>query len=539
MRFGMRKCERGYFQFENKEDGLYVHVYPPYEGKKAVDVAEAVYYIDNKHISDCDMAQLNDAFKKGAAEEVCVKVSSQKPIPVSEYGDYRMSRDCMTVEVVFYPGFVGASQLSVEEIQKDLASLGVNTGIDEEVIKNFVAKNEYFESFIIAKGKETREGSDGFITYNFNVDLKPTPKMNDDGTVDFHTLENVNHVLKGDVVAVMTPEDKGEAGSDVMGRSVLPRKVRRVLFRYGKNLSISEDGLKLISNVSGHVTLEGEKVFVSNVLELVDVDASTGDINYDGSVMVKGNVLAGFSVKASEDITVAGIVEGATLDAGGNITLNRGVQGMNKAVIRAKGNVVSKFIESALLVEIGGKLETDSILHSKVNAKGSITATGKNGLIVGGEVKSVVLVQAKNFGNAMGTNTVVGVGVDPSAKRRVDELKDNLQKLGANKIQLNQILDALRKKQEQDGALTPDKRELQQKTMRNLIMLEKELADEKAQLEDLRGQLEEDANARIKVNGNMYVGVKMVFGDQSYFVKEKYTFCQFMKEKAEIKCYSM
>jgi uncharacterized protein (DUF342 family) len=349
----------------------------------------------------------------------------------------------------------------------------------------------------------------------------------------------VNHVLKGDVVAVMTPEDKGEAGSDVMGRAVLPRKVKRVLFRYGKNLTISEDGLNLISNVSGHVTLEGDKVFVSNVLELVDVDASTGDINYDGSVMVKGNVLAGFSVKASENITVAGIVEGATLDAGGDITLNRGVQGMNKAVIKAKGNVVSKFIESAQLVEVGGNLETDSILHSKVNAKGSITATGKNGLIVGGEVKSVVLVQAKNFGNAMGTNTVVGVGVDPSAKRKVDELKDNLQKMGANKIQLNQILDALRKKQEQDGSLSPDKRELQQKTMRNLIMMEKELADEKAQLEDLRGQLEEDANARIKVNGNMYVGVKMVFGDQSYFVKEKYTFCQFMKEKAEIKCYSM
>jgi hypothetical protein len=485
------------------------------------------------------MAQLNDAFKKGASEEVCVRVSSQKPIPVSEYGDYRMSRDCMTVEAVFYPGFVGASQLTVEEIQKDLASLGINTGIDENVIKNFVDKNEYFESFTIAKGKETREGSDGFITYNFNVDLKPTPKMNDDGTVDFHTLENVNHVLKGDVVAVMTPEDKGEAGSDVMGRAVLPRKVKRVLFRYGKNLTISEDGLNLISNVSGHVTLEGDKVFVSNVLELVDVDASTGDINYDGSVMVKGNVLAGFSVKASENITVAGIVEGATLDAGGDITLNRGVQGMNKAVIKAKGNVVSKFIESAQLVEVGGNLETDSILHSKVNAKGSITATGKNGLIVGGEVKSVVLVQAKNFGNAMGTNTVVGVGVDPSAKRKVDELKDNLQKMGANKIQLNQILDALRKKQEQDGSLSPDKRELQQKTMRNLIMMEKELADEKAQLEDLRGQLEEDANARIKVNGNMYVGVKMVFGDQSYFVKEKYTFCQFMKEKAEIKCYSM
>ena len=212
---------------------------------------------------------------------------------------------------------------------------------------------------------------------------------------------------------------------------------------------------------------------------------------------------------------------------------------MNKAVIKAGGNLVSKFLESTQLVEVGGKLETDSILHSKVNAKGSITAAGKNGLIVGGDVKSVVLVRAKNIGNEMGTNTVVGVGVDPSAKRRVDEIKADLLKLGSNKIQLSQIMDALRKKQEIDGTLSPDKKELQQKTMRNLIMLEKELADEKAELEELRSQLEEDVNARVKVEGNIYVGVKLVFGEQNYFIKEKYTFCQFMKERSEIKLLSM
>lgn len=533
----MRKCRRGYFQFEIKDDGLYINVYPPVDKSfPKAEVGEAVYYIDKKRIPECDMAVLNDAFKKGASSEVSVRISTEKPIPISEFGDYRISRDCMTVEAVFYPGFAGSSQLSVEEIKGDLKSLGVVEGMDEEAIKDFVETNNYYERYIVARGTPQRDGADGCVTYNFNVELKPTPKMNDDGTVDFHTLENVNHVVKGDVVAVLTPEDRGDAGKDVLGRSVAPRKVKRALFRYGKNLSVSEDGLKLITNVSGHVTLEGDKVFVSNVLEVVDVDASTGDIDYDGSVVVKGNVLSGFSVRAAEDITVAGIVEGSTLIAGGNVTLNRGVQGMTKAVIKAGGDLVSKFIESAQLVEVGGKLETDSILHSKVNAKGPIIATGRNGLIVGGDVKSVVMVQAKNFGNEMGTNTTIGVGVDPSAKKRVDELKNDLLKLGSNKIQLNQVMDALRKKQEAEGELSEDKKELQQKTMRNLVMLEKQLTEEKNELEKLRGQLEEDVNARIKVNGNIYVGCKLVFGDQSYFIKEKYTFCQFTKERSEIKC---
>lgn len=53
---------------------------------------------------------------------------------------------------------------------------------------------------------------------------------------------------------------------------------------------------------------------------------------------------------------------------------------MNKAVIRAGGNIVSKFIESAELVEAGGNIEADSILHSRVVAKGSIKPAAKRGL---------------------------------------------------------------------------------------------------------------------------------------------------------------
>ena len=76
--------------------------------------------------------------------------------------------------------------------------------------------------------------------------------------------------------------------------------------------------------------------------------------------MIKGMYLQDFS-KAAGDISVSGIVEGATIIADGDITFNRGVQGMNKAVIKAGGNIVSKFIESASSVEAGGNIESDSI----------------------------------------------------------------------------------------------------------------------------------------------------------------------------------
>lgn len=535
----MGKCNRGYFQFESREDGLYITVYPPKQGERAVAVSEALFYLEKKRLPECNPARLNEAFKKGAAVITTMKVSDMTAVSIAEFGDYRMSSDCMTLEAVFYPPFLGGEELTAAEIRRDIENVGVKSGIDEEAIRRFIEEHRYFETYIVAKGTPAREGSDGYVEYKFNTELKPRPKMNEDGTVDFHTLENVNHVKAGDTVAVLHPEDRGENGIDLLGRGVYPRKVKHIIFRHGKNLAPSENGLSLITKVSGHVMLEGDKIFVSDVLDLVNVDASTGDIDYDGNVDVKGNVLAGFSVKASGNVTVSGIVEGASIIAGGNITFNRGVQGMNKAVIKAGGNIVSKFIESALLVQADGSIETDSILHSKVQAKGTITATGKNGLIVGGDVRSIVLVQAKNIGNEMGTVTVVGVGVDPAAKKRVDELKRSLDQLGNNKIQLNQVMSSLRKKQQTAGRLEPDKVELLQKTMRNLILIEQDLTAQKNELEEIRLQISEDSNARIKVNGNAYVGTKMMFGDQCYFLKEKYSFCQFMKEKGEVKCLTL
>lgn len=534
----INNCTTGYFQFDSRPDGLYLLVFPPANGGRTANIDDVMYYIDKKKIP-CDIVKVNEAVKLGKNSQSEIKVSEENVHPFAEFGDYRISADCMRVEVIFYPPFVGADMLSSDEIVKDLQYLGIKNGIDMDAIGEFLNNREYGKTYYVAQGTAPREGADGYIEYQFNTDLKPRPKMNDDGTVDFHTLENINHISKGDVVAVLHKEDPGDDGVDVLGRRVAPRKVKRVIFRHGRNLTQSEDGTQLISQVSGHVVLEDDKVFVSNVLELVDVDNSTGDIDYDGDVSIKGNVLAGFTVKASGDITVSGIVEGATVIAGGSITFNRGIQGMNKAVIKAGGNIVSKFIESAESVTAGGSIETDSILHSNVSAKNAIKASGRNGLIIGGEVKSVFMIEAKTIGNSMGTNTTVGVGVNPAMKRRVDELKNSLGKLGDNKIRLNQVLAALRKKQETEGSLDADKHELQTKTMRNVIMIEQEINKQKKELEELRGQLGEEKNACIKVYDAAYVGVKLVFGDQCMFLKEKYDYCQFVKEGADIKCSSL
>lgn len=60
-------------------------------------------------------------------------------------------------------------------------------------------------------------------------------------------------------------------------------------------------------------------------------------------------------------------------------------------------------------------------------------------------MKATSFIEAKTIGNEMGTTTVVGVGVNPTMKKRMDELKNSLSTKGNNKIQLTQLMTALRK----------------------------------------------------------------------------------------------
>ena len=136
--------------------------------------------------------------------------------------------------------------------------------------------------------------------------------------------------------------------------------------------------------VDGHVSFTGGKLNVYPVYEVRgNVDNSTGNINFVGKVVVKGNVLTGFEIKAEGDIEVEGVVEGAKLEAGGNILLKRGAQGSGRGVLICQGSLVSRFIENCT-VEAGGDIIADAIMHCSISSKSSIELKGRKGLLVGG-----------------------------------------------------------------------------------------------------------------------------------------------------------
>ena len=98
--------------------------------------------------------------------------------------------------------------------------------------------------------------------------------------------------------------------------------------------------------MSGKIETQNDRVVILPVHELSgNADLSSGNIDFHGDVVIHGSVESGVIVKASGTITVDGIVEACTLEAGKDIILRSGMLGGNKASVKTKGSITAKFFE--------------------------------------------------------------------------------------------------------------------------------------------------------------------------------------------------
>lgn len=522
-----------FFQLVMKDEGIYVKIFPARNGGKSLDFEELTNYLNTKKIT-FDLTNLH-AQVVMAREPILVRLCDGKTYPENEKLYVKISADKMTVIGRFIPPSTGGNTMKKEDIVSDLAFHNVKFGVDNAVIEEWLKNREYCSDIILAKGKEVRNGSDAEITYHFRTDKSVKPRQNEDGSVDFHDLSVISKVNKGDILASLKREDPGDPGMTVMGEVIKPRTVKHLVLRHGKNISVSEDGLIMTSDVSGHACLEDDQVFVSDTYEVpANVDNSTGDIDYDGNVEVKGNVITGFVVKATGDVIVNGVVEGGVIEAGGQIILKRGIQGMGKGRLKAGGNVVAKFIENSD-VSAGGYVTTDAIMHSNVSARGEIKVEGKKGFVTGGTIRSGSSIVVKTAGSTMGTKTVLEVGLEPEKIDEFHSTEKRIEDLSKERTQGVQLIALFKKKIDKGEKLAPDKL-LQYKLA---ISNHKKISDEIDLLQERYNQLKEEMenfnSGFISVKGTSYNGVKIVISDASYYVRKDTDYCKFIKENGDIR----
>ena len=223
----------------------------------------------------------------------------------------------------------------------------------------------------------------------------------------------------------------GIDGRDVLGQPVLPDEMADTQFSSDMSgVEIDpDDPLLLRAAIAGSPKLINQGVQVNPVVEVDAVDLTTGNINFEGSLQVRGDISATMEVRVTGDVVVNGTMEAALVEAGGNVTVKGGIIGMAEAMQDASGpartahivcggELKARFIENAI-ISAGQNVEVErEIRQCSIAAGGAVNVGAANAqqtAIMGGQIRALQAVRAGTIGSPAGVPTLVQAGLDPHA----------------------------------------------------------------------------------------------------------------------------
>ena len=341
-----------------------------------------------------------------------------------------LSKDNLTAWLLAYPPVGDGRELDREALDRELAKQQVRFGIDEELLEALPQNPErYFRLFLAAQGRAAVNGVDGRV-----IDLFPRTEerkltVDENNRVDYTNLDFIHNVEKDGVICRIVPPTQGEPGRTVQDQAVPAKAGKPASVPKGRNTAVSEDGQSLVSTITGHVEFSGRTFQVKPVLDIPgNVDFSVGNINFLGDVCIHGDICSGFTVRAMGNITVQGVVEACTVEAGRDLVVARGVQGDNQAVIRAQRSVFAKYLENSC-VYAKMDLESECIINCDVYCGGGVTVRSGHSKIIGGKIHAAHEVKAGVVGSRVGNRTDIVLGGQPCEEFDFDLLTKEVQEL--------------------------------------------------------------------------------------------------------------
>lgn len=454
-------------------------------------------------------------FRKPVSEEVTEDApeNSHKDNFVLEVAGDMMSASIM----VFKPD---DSDITREELIKFLNDNGIVYGINEESVNKILAGKCFYEDVNIANGTPPVHGKDGYFEYTFNPNPETKPIIMPDGTVDYNTLGKYELVYKDQLLAVYHPLTPGKNGSNIKGEILKADDAIDLPPLKLNNVDYYKDTMEYYSCSEGKVTVKDGTLKVTPVF-VVDgnLEAATGNVDFRGDIVVKGNVYSNVTIKATENITINGHVEIANLIAGRDIILKNGMQGSGIGKIKCGGNLTAKFLEQTDIV-VDGNINTSAILNCNVTAGISINVSGKMGAILGGKVCAAEQITASTLGNRVGVATKIVVGLEKDFKLAMSEIDGKIEdcksELEDAASEYERITERLKSSSSQ--TLTNDK----MKYMRKKIMLQGKLNDllnEKKYIADIR---QRSLDGKIIVSGQVNTGTTVIINGISETVHTQY-----------------
>ncbi len=430
----------------------------------------------------------------------------------------------------------GGAQLTVDTVMNALDEKEVKFGILDEEIERIVTEGEEVTKILIARGKEPINGEDGRIEYHFDAFLENTgPRIDEEDIADFKELGLFESIKPGEILAARIPPTTGEDGTNVLGDPVPATPGKDVSLPIGKNTEEGDDSNTLVATCEGQPKLVSGKVTVDEVLTVKgDIDLSTGNIDFVGSVVIQGAISSGFKIKSGDSVTCLDVVEGAEIEAVGDVSLKWGMKGQNKGKITAGGNVTAKFLETCSVIAGGSVIVEDFILGSQVRATSEITCIGSKGWIAGGHLSAGRTISCKMLGNEMGIKTIVEVGVKPQLRDEYEVLK---ARLGEVVPKLNQMVKTLEQLDElhAKGPLDETKSEFRMRLQTFLPPMDREYHTGRKRLVEIAEILQATHEGRITIAESAHPGVHLTIGHAQVQLHETWGVVAFTSDGDEVR----
>lgn len=447
-----------------------------------------------------------------------------------------IAEDAMTAYLMLYGKSNG--EYTYEELVQYLNEQGIVYGIREKTLKKMISEQQYYEEIIIARGTSAAKGKDGYFEFHFNTTPSTKPIILPDGSVDYNKLGKIELAETGQLLVTYHRAIPATDGIDIFGNTTPIEEARELSPLKGKGFVMTPDGKEYYASTEGKISYSpGEHQLSVTPIYIIEenVDNATGDIRFHGDVLVKGNVFANTTIRATGNITVNGHVEIANLYAGKDVILKNGMQGSGTGTINAKGQVMAKFLEQTI-VTAGTSVRANAILNCTVESGTEVIVSGNRGTIIGGSTKAVEKITAFALGNRVGVKTKLIVGFEKEFKEIIalfdDELSSAKEKLLDIERSIARLTAQLNNKSD------PELAEAKAKAFRDKITSQakvKELTTKREELIDIR---ERSIDGTVIVNGPVNVGTTVIINGITEQLTSERKNVNFTAKGREMRVYS-
>ena len=338
----------------------------------------------------------------------------------------------------------------VAPIKALIKKRGITNGVVKDArIREFIKNcKDPHEKFVVAQGIPASVGKPARIEYHFNTEHEGAGVVREDGSIDFTARGDSPYVKKGEILAEKHPMAHPKPGMDIFGETLLVGEVEDMPLLGGDGVKFSDDELQLIATMSGQPSLDVKGVV--SVLEQFtvrgDVDFKTGDINFNGNVLVTGAVKEGFTVEC-DDLT-ANEINGARILIRGDLKVSNGVVNSH---VETQGSVQAKFINNVKLFANGNMMITREIMGSRILISGAMN--NETGRITDSLIAARLGFSVKQIGTEKAEISTIKTGADDHI-RWISQRFD--LKISAIRQELDQVISEKRDLDDAHNALHVD-----------------------------------------------------------------------------------